>query len=931
MNIFQKFTLRSLKQNRTRTMVTIVGIILSVAMITAVTTTVSSLQQFMLEETILDTGSWHVLTEDINAAESEKIQNREEVENYAVLKNIGYAKLDKSRNKEKPYLYIAAYAGNFEEQLSVTALEGRLPQNSSEIALPTSLASNGGVRYKLGETLSLSVGIRKSAEQKLLWQSYADEETIEKETFVEQGKKAYQVVGFYESATIDGNSSAVGYPALTKADDTEKDLGERLYITMKEPEKATEFANHLKVKEDSRFHVLPNVHSNKYYLLYAGYSTGNSIDSVLSGLMLILIGIIMFGSISLIGNSFSISVNERKKQFGLLSSIGATRKQLKRGVFFEAVVLSAIGIPLGILAGIGGMTVTFHVVGELFKSMSFSGRAGDQQLQMHMAAAGWAVLLAAGIGFLTILISAYLPARKALKVSAIQTIRQTADIRIRSRQIKTSRITGRLFGIEGVLASKNFKRNRRKYRATVFSLFISVVLFISATSFFFFFSKGLDVLVQEYDYDISYRMEESPAAEKIYRKMSQVKGVTKSGYYFDTVGGDMPLSVIVPDKNINEQYRKDGLLSEPMDEKQEKIVPSEWQMVDNVYIMFVEDNEYRQYLKSRNLRPEEYINGKQSKAVIADKITVPGKEGYAKYHILSTNPQEITLCYPKKLADGYAVDTGVRTTGKNGQLLYRMAQYETVTQKAEDGEEYQSEEEIKGSSTWVEAEKVYDKRVTLSGTIVEEAPYGIQINMGMVICYPESAMAELCPKTIKKEWVMSFNSANAATTYTEMSDLLAENGQTTEGLNNIADQIQASRSLLIVMRIFSYGFIILISLIAMANVFNTISTNISLRKREFAILQSIGMTKRSFHRMMNYECILYGCKGLIFGLPVAVAVTYFIYRTMNGGVVISFYIPWYSVGIAVVSVFVVVFATMLYATRKLRKDDVVETLKNENF
>ena len=929
MNIFQKFTLRSLKQNRTRTMVTIVGIILSVAMITAVTTTVSSLQQFMLEETIQNTGSWHVLVADINAAESEKIQNGEEVENCAVLKNVGYAKLEKSRNKEKPYLYIAAYAGNFEEKLSVTAVEGRLPQKPSEIALPTSLASNGGIRYKLGDTLFLSVGIRKSAEQKLLWQSYADEETLQKETFVEQGKKVYQVVGFYESATIDGNSSAVGYPALTKADNTEKDLGERLYITMKEPGTAAEFAGHLKVEADSRFHVLPNVHSNRYYLLYGGYTTGSNFDSVLSGLMLILIGIIMFGSISLIGNSFSISVNERKKQFGLLSSIGATRKQLKRGVFFEAVVLSAIGIPLGILAGIGGMTVTFHFVGDLFESMRFSERTGAPQL--HMAAAGWAVLLATGIGFLTILISAYLPARKALKVSAIQTIRQTADIRIRSRQVKTSKLTGRLFGIEGVLASKNFKRNRRKYRATVFSLFISVVLFISATSFCDYMAKGLDVLVQEYDYDISYRMEESPAAEKIYRKMSQVKGVTKSGYYFDTVAEDMPLSVIVPDKNINEQYRKDGLLSEPMDEKQEKIVPSEWQMIDNVYIMFVEDNEYRQYLKSQNLRPEEYINGKQSKAVIADKITVPGKEGYAGYHILSTNPQEITLCYPKKLPNGYAVDFGSRMTGKNGQLLYRMTKYETVTKKAEDGEEYQSEEEIKGSSAWVESEKVYDKRVTLSGTIVEEAPYGIEVNTGMVICYPESAMTELCPKTIKKEWVMSFNSANAAATYAEMSDLLAENGQTTESLNNIADQIQASRSLLIVMRIFSYGFIILISLIAMANVFNTISTNISLRKREFAILQSIGMTKRSFHRMMNYECILYGCKGLIFGLPVAVAVTYFIYRTLNGGVLISFYIPWYSVGIAVVSVFVVVFATMLYATRKLRKDDVVETLKNENF
>lgn len=931
MNIFQKFTLRSLRQNRTRTMVTIVGIILSVAMITAVTTTVSSLQQFMLEETIQDTGAWHVLAEDINAAQSEKIQNRKEVENYAVLKNIGYAKLDKSRNKEKPYLYIAGYAGNFEEQLSVTAVEGRLPQNSSEIALPTSLASNGGVRYKVGDKLSLTIGIRKSEEQKLLWQSYVDEETIQKETFVERGEKAYQVVGFYESATIDGNSSSVGYPALTKTDNTEKDLGGKIYVTLKEPEKATEFANHLKVKEDSRFYVLPNVHRNKYYLLYAGYSTGNSIDSVLAGLMFILIGIIMFGSISLIGNSFSISVNERKKQFGLLSSIGATRRQLKRGVFFEAVVLSAIGIPLGILAGIGGMTVTFYFVNDLIsKFLNFSERTGGPQLQMHMAAAGWAVLLAAGVGFLTILISAWLPARKALKVSAIQTIRQTTDIRIRSRQVKTSKMTGRLFGIEGVLASKNFKRNRRKYRATVFSLFISVVLFISATSFCDYMAKGLDVLIQEYDYDISYRTEESPTADKLYKKLSQVKGVTKSGYYFNTVAEDMSLSVIVPDASINEQYRQDGLF-QPMDEKQEKVVPSKWQMVDNVYILFVEDNEYRRYLKSQNLRPEEYINGKQSKAVIADRITVPRDKGYEKYHLLRTVPKEITLCYPKKLADGYEVVPGDRMVGKKGQLLHRMAQYETVTKKEEDGKEYQSEEEVKGSSVWVETEKVYDKKVTLSGTAVEKAPYGVQIDRGMVICYPASAMAELCPKTIKKERVMSFNSSNASRTYKEMCDLLAENDQSTDSLNNVAEQIQASRALLIVMRIFSYGFIVLISLIAMANVFNTISTNISLRKREFAILQSIGMTKRSFHKMMNYECVLYGCKGLIFGLPVAVAVTYLIYQTMDGSIVLPFYIPWYSVAIAIVSVFVVVFATMLYATRKLRKDDVVETLKNENF
>lgn len=178
---------------------------------------------------------------------------------------------------------------------------------------------------------------------------------------------------------------------------------------------------------------------------------------------------------------------------------------------------------------------------------------------------------------------------------------------------------------------------------------------------------------------------------------------------------------------------------------------------------------------------------------------------------------------------------------------------------------------------------------------------------------------------------MSFDSDNPAQTYQLMSDLLEENGQATDRLENIAEEVQSTRALLVVMRIFSYGFIILISLIAMANVFNTISTNISLRKREFAMLQSIGLTNRSFHKMMNYECILYGCKGLLFGLPVAIGVTWFIYQAVNDGIALDFYVPWYSVVIAVASVFVVVFATMLYATHKLRKDDVVETLKNENY
>lgn len=256
--------------------------------------------------------------------------------------------------------------------------------------------------------------------------------------------------------------------------------------------------------------------------------------------------------------------------------------------------------------------------------------------------------------------------------------------------------------------------------------------------------------------------------------------------------------------------------------------------------------------------------------------------------MLKRLPKEITLCYPKNLP------TGNGDSESDGKVEYG---------------------EIK----------------SLTGTVVEEAPFGVGSGYNMVICYPESAMSSLTPDYVSSERVMSFCSNNPMQTYQRMSDLLEENGQATDHLLNIAEDAQSSQAFLIVMRIFSYGFIILISLIAMANVFNTISTNISLRKREFAMLQSIGLTNRSFHKMMNYECILYGLKGLLYGLPVAVGITYLIYQQVNEGVEMSFYIPWYSVIIAVVSVFAVVFATMLYATNKLRKENVVETLKNENY
>jgi putative ABC transport system permease protein len=124
----------------------------------------------------------------------------------------------------------------------------------------------------------------------------------------------------------------------------------------------------------------------------------------------------------------------------------------------------------------------------------------------------------------------------------------------------------------------------------------------------------------------------------------------------------------------------------------------------------------------------------------------------------------------------------------------------------------------------------------------------------------------------------------------------------------------------------------MISLIAIANVFNTISTNIRLRRRELAMLRSIGMSERAFNKMMVFECIFYGMRALLLGLPIAGIISWLIYkgfvmaeRTEN----FKFVFPFSSMAISAFSVLFIVFITMLYAIRRIKKENIIDALRND--
>ncbi|MCH5252465.1 MAG: ABC transporter permease [Lachnospiraceae bacterium] len=906
MKIFRQFTCRSLKKNKMRTAVTIIGIMLSTALFVAVTASVSSLQNYMLRVTIEQDGCWHGMVDNIAGEDADKLVQKEEVESFGALGNIGYAKLEESRNEFRPYLFLGAYTGDFTNLLSVHITEGRLPENSSEIVIPKELQDNGGISYQIGEELKVETGVRKSQDGTVLWQTEKyQEDSSARESFLTDGEKTYRVVGRYTSA--DFYEDAAGYTALTKADEKVEAQGERLYITLFEPENTNSFLKSNVVKTYER-----DINSN--YLTFLGKSQNKTIAEMMSGLLFVLIGIIMFGSVALIYNSFAISINERKKQYGLLSSVGATRKQLKRSILFESVVLSVIGIPLGILLGLGGIGVTFYLLRDTF-SRFLNPMAGGS-IRLTLSASVASVIIAGILGFVTVLISAWIPARRALRISAIEAIRQSEDIRVKPRQVRTLPWTQKLFGLGGVLASKNFKRNKKKYRATVFSLFISIVLFISASSFCDYMTSSAEEMIQDYKFDIIYRSSgKTENGKALYPVLAGVPGITNASY---NITNDVTaLQVLVPEEHLNKKYIEDSLVENDTG-----------YYAIGVITAFVKDGTYEKYCSENGLDKEQFMNREQPMPIVMDEIRKYDASGgfYETYHILEQDTKPLTgkLLQRKKLRDNEEVLTDELKMDEKGQILCTIVEMKEVENGLES---------IEGSDRDVPLGEAWHISEFEIGAMAEQVPMGLDTYRGgcLIFLYPESALDTVCKEKGNLQMEMVFSSENPDLSYQKMCSELSLRKRSTDGIYNIYDSIMANRALLTVIRVFSYGFIVLISLIATANVFNTISTNMSLRRREFAMLRSVGMTQKGFYRMIRFECLLYGLKGLLYGLPVSIGITYLIYHVLSGGIRIGFYVPWYSIAIAVGSVFLVVFAPMMYSMKKISKDNVVETLKQETY
>lgn len=833
MNIFHKVVLQDLKKNRTRTLVTVIGVVLSAALFTTVATFGTSLLQYLVNGSKLKCGSWYIDFVDVGSDFVQERMADPEVTDAVLFENLGYALLDGVKSTEKPYLFVAGFTEETFAKLPVTLISGRLPQNDTEVIIPNHIAIKADVRIPVGETICIAVGDREENGNILTQHDpYRDSEALH---IVEE--KNYTVVGVYERAGFEEHDSP-GYTLITKTDTAGITGRYSLFLTLDSPQKVKEYG--------SRFADSSPFALNEDVLRFYGVSENTLFNAIIFAVGGVLVAIIMIGSVFLIYNSFHISLNERVHQFGILMSVGATARQLRSSVLFEGLCIGVLGIPFGVAVGIGSVALALPVVEKNFATIS----ASDVALELSVSVPALAVAIAVSLA--TILISAYIPARKAAAVPVMECIRQTGEIKTEAGDVKIPGFLSRIYGLEGLLAHKNFRRNKRRYRSVVLSLTLSVVLFVTGNAFGSTLKGMAKELAVEVDGDISFYAKEIPKEEllALHDRLKNVDGVSKSTWQSDFIYSGIVEGL--PNDFAGGRFQADCNIP--------------------IYVQFIEDAIYEGFIENLGFSVEEY-SGQDAKVLglimdtVEHKVFFTGQEMEFSF-CFSTGERAKTFC--ATVVDNYPLD--MLPYDSSPQFLFLMVVPWSMNHEF-DGLEGTSKS---GLTFWADA--------------------------------PAQTMAQI---------QYEITDAGIAYEYT---------------LINLSSAVDLFRSATFVVDVFSYAFGTMISLIAVANVFNTIATNIRIRRRELAMLRSVGMSERGFNRMMNFECFFYGLRTLLFGVPIASILSWLIYK----GMVMSeqlegfaYHFPWKSMIASVLGVFCIVFITMLYATNKIRKENIIDALRDD--
>lgn len=1031
--VFWRFAVRSLKLNRSRSIVSVIGIALSCALITAIFTSVVTLYQGLLKAEIVTEGTWQIELVDASDADLASLRSDPRIERIYERVSYGDALMPVSfEGYWGRYLSVhewptADAVGDLKPLPAIA--EGREPQAPDEIVLPRDLkglnTTGGSWLYdslpvtgrddtvprvawdgelEVGSTMEVSLGQRMFIDpgtndeypcryDEALFTTESPKGDVISEYLADPAPaQTFKVVGFYapsdEGVYDQWGSSGPGYQAFIASPNATGHVASAYLATnlstradidalVEEYTGASSAASAEVDPSQSSAQTAdwPAAYLHDGLLRYQGLVDDRAIWGTLYTLAAILSGVVIVASVSLIYNSFAIAVSERTRQFGLLSSLGASKRQLRRNVYAEALMLAAIGIPAGLAIGLAGTFVVFNIAGEGIGMLIDQEVFADTGLTA-ITVDPLAIALSALLALLTVLVSATVPAWRASRVSAIDAIRQSRDVRLSRRERKSQRTAAHgdghrrpsparaldrlrmsIAGVPGMLAHRNLTRASSKGRVAVASLAVSVALIIisgAISHYLGFLTRVADSGGSDIEVGLNRLLQEDESTaegladiDRAYRALAHVEGATGEGYMLLTsLYGSFDQSMLDLDSLTanSEEY-----------DMPDRGLADDGRIYAPLSILFLDEGSWNEILDENGLDRATYSDPDHPVAVALNGTQSNDGRRYSVRDLFTSTGTATLFTQIAPIEDSPFVEIGV---DKNGDPVARYEGY---------GDEEGARYDEYGEALYQQISRPLDDVLAQSlelpvKAIVKTLPKAVTsyASIWPTLILPASALPALAEgsEDIASDVetgslaapfafhasegrygntmyaYLSFAAEQPRSIEAEMDAMIESDLSGTEWyrtyLNNNAENDRQARVMYETIQLFINCFIAITTAIAVANVFNTLANSIILRRREFAMLKSIGMGNRAFWRMIALECASYALRGLIIGLVLGAGVTFMVFQAMSlsfAGLDFEMPLGWVLGAIGLV-VGVLALST-LYALRKSSAGSIVQTLRED--
>ena len=831
---------------------------------------------------------WYIQKYELSKEEEDYLKQKEILKDYdqIVLNPImGVDVLGVDKNDFKGY--------NFK------VIDGRLPETEDEIVLQKSSKSSFYL-FNIGTILTI-----KNKEYRVV--GYVNNTIGEEERSLSSEVKIMKILTEEEKK---GALSKTEVMQIADVSKKVKDTTEKVSETLK--------------KDDKNNKISMVVNKNLLRLQNAnleGYKS--STDGVIGTLELmrnILISIVAVSGIIIMYNSFNLSLVERRKQYGILKSLGIKNSSLYVMILFEALVLSVVGIILGYIFGIIGDYLVIGYINDTLVNM-MKGMGVDNELQMSLIFttnihAFYIVALSTGI---TVLLAAIVPAIKSTRISPIENIRGKDDYTVSTRKVKTSWLSKKLFGIEFDLARKNMKRAKKRFRVATLSLSIAFILIFVIGTIGAQIHSQISLLeaqtnaifkngnIVELD---SVRIEEKDnqeinGSEKEYKPKE---------YSYETI---MELVKVTTDEYVKQLETKDSL-------KVNRVVLSDTTKglseidKNNELIQHVT----KSYLKSEFKETNDEAREKAKNGLYFQFVSNKDMTGKDKYGL-------------NEIKDGEVYLSNVIVVEENGKLVEKPIF---------------DESKIIGKEIEIYNKKLKIAKAPVNSELLLTATVGTKYVQAYV---NEKTFAELV-KNNENNGSFSIFYQTDLKGDKKASEILKKQNETVfekeysfgkvmihnNGIMTPAGIIGMIKGMITIFQLLLYGFLILVILMSVVNIFTTITINILLRSRELAILKSVGMSDKQFDKMLRGENYIACLRSIIFGIVVSLLLLFATKLIIDkGNVNIDFRfiadmlgsINYIALAISIILVYGITFVSTFFAKKSIKSQDIVEVIRRDNI